>query len=204
MFENLKAYFPRGKWKLPVSIITGMLFGFSFLAIYLSRAGSYLSDEPEVCVNCHVMSPHYATWFHSSHREVATCNDCHVPQENIFRSYFFKAKDGYRHSRIFIFKNEPQIIQIKEEGIIAVQNNCLRCHIDQVHPVSLANVTGVNYKYGEGKLCWDCHRHVPHGRVRSEAATPQSFFPRLNPVIPEWIRESEKNVRSINFENNND
>ncbi len=199
MFTKLKEFLPPQKWKLPVSIVSGMLVGFLLLTIYLSRAWSYLSDEPEVCVNCHVMAPHYATWSHSSHREVATCTDCHVPHDNIVRSYFFKAKDGERHTRIFILRKEPQIIQIKEEGIVAVQGNCLRCHIQNVAPVSLANVDGDNYKHGEGKLCWGCHRHIPHGTVRSEAATPQAYFPRLNPIIPNWLKE-DKIIRSINYE----
>jgi cytochrome c nitrite reductase small subunit len=199
MIKMIKEYFPPQKWKLPVSIVSGMLVGFLFLTIYLSRAGSYLSDDPAVCVNCHVMAPHYSTWFHSSHREIATCNDCHVPQDNIVRSYYFKAMDGMRHSRMFIFRQEPQIMQIKEDGIFAVQSNCLRCHIQNVHPVSLANVDGENYQHGEGKLCWDCHRHVPHGTVRSEAATPHSYFPKLNPIIPNWIKE-DKIIRSINYE----
>jgi hypothetical protein len=38
--------------------------------------------------------PQYVTWFHSRHREVATCNDCHVPHDNIVRHYAFKASDG--------------------------------------------------------------------------------------------------------------
>jgi cytochrome c nitrite reductase small subunit len=107
--------------------------------------------------------------------------------------------DGMRHARMFILRQEPQIMQIKEDGIVAVQSNCLRCHIKNVHPVSLANVDGENYQYGEGKLCWDCHRHVPHGTVRSEAATTHSYFPKLDPIFPNWIKE-EKIFRSINFE----
>jgi cytochrome c nitrite reductase small subunit len=35
--------------------------------VHISRAASYLSDEPEVCINCHVMDNAYATWRHGSH-----------------------------------------------------------------------------------------------------------------------------------------
>ena len=192
MFANIKTFFPPQKWRLSVSIVSGILVGFLLLTIHLSRAGSYMSDAPEVCVNCHVMAPHYATWMHSSHREVAKCSDCHVPQDNIVRSYFFKAKDGLRHSSMFIFRQEAHAIQMKEDGIYAVQSNCIRCHIDQIQSVSLADVNGENYKDGAGKLCWDCHRHVPHGTVRSETSVPHTYLPDLH--------KGDKIIRSINYE----
>ena len=60
-------------------LLTGVIFGLGAYLVYVSKAYSYLSDDPKVCVNCHVMGPYYATWQHSSHKMVATCNDCHVP-----------------------------------------------------------------------------------------------------------------------------
>ncbi len=39
------------------------------------RAPSFLTDDPEACVNCHLMRSAYLTWRHSSHAEVAHCND---------------------------------------------------------------------------------------------------------------------------------
>lgn len=155
----------------------GIVVGFVGLIIYISNASSYLSDDPETCINCHIMIPQYDTWQHSSHREHTNCNDCHVPHENIVRKYFFKANDGLRHATIFTLRTEPDVIFIKEAGKTVVQNNCLRCHIDQVHPVSITNVTGENYKLGEGKLCWECHVTTPHGEVRNEASTPISHYP---------------------------
>ena len=48
--------------------------------MYLLRAHTYfVGDDPSACVNCHIMTPYYATWSHSSHGRDATCNDCHVP-----------------------------------------------------------------------------------------------------------------------------
>jgi cytochrome c nitrite reductase small subunit len=66
----------------------------------ISEAASYLSDDPEACINCHIMIPQYATWRHSSHGRDTVCNDCHVPQDSVFAKYYFKAKDGLRHSAI--------------------------------------------------------------------------------------------------------
>ncbi len=178
---------PPDKWRLPVIILSGTILGIIILLVYTSRAHSYLSDDPKTCINCHVMYPQYATWMHSSHKAAATCNDCHVPHDNIFRTYFFKAKDGLRHATIFTARAEPQVIQIKQAGINVVQENCIRCHKQLVDMVSIVQVTGENHLEGTGFRCWDCHRETPHGTVNSLASTPYSLVPRLESVIPEWM-----------------
>lgn len=92
---------PPGRWQLPVILILGVMVGIILLLFRASNAHSYLSDKPETCINCHVMFSEYASWSHSSHRERATCNDCHVPQDNFVRTYLFKAMDGLRHASVF-------------------------------------------------------------------------------------------------------
>ncbi|MBN2174164.1 MAG: cytochrome c nitrite reductase small subunit, partial [Bacteroidales bacterium] len=119
---------PPPDWQTPVIILMGIMVGLGLYIFRISNAVSYLSDKPETCINCHVMNPQFATWMHSSHREVAHCNDCHVPHNNVFNKYYFKAKDGLRHATIFTARAEPQVIFIKEEGKEAVQQNCIRCH----------------------------------------------------------------------------
>jgi cytochrome c nitrite reductase small subunit len=156
-------------------------------AFKLSNAISYLSDDEHACINCHVMTPQYATWFHSSHRERAKCNDCHVPHDNIFRKYFFKASDGLRHSFMFTFNLEPQVIRIKEAGKSVTQENCIRCHKNQIENVSINTITLKNSLEGKGHLCWDCHREVPHGRVHSQASTQNAIVPPLHPALPDWL-----------------
>lgn len=190
---------PPEKWRLPVIILSGIIAGIGFLIFHISRASSYLSDDPKTCINCHVMYPQYATWSHSSHREAALCNDCHVPQDNFFRTYYFKAMDGLRHSSIFTMRWEPQIIQIKEAGRNVVQENCIRCHRDMADMVSIVEVTSDNYEEGKGKRCWDCHREVPHSTVYGLASTPHSLVPRLPSVLPEWLLEfTSKNNKQTN------
>lgn len=168
-------------------ILFGIMVGLGLVIFKVSNAISYLSDEPAACVNCHIMTPQYATWFHSSHRQVASCNDCHVPQNNPVRKYWFKANDGFRHASIFTLRLDPQVIQIKEDGKTVVQENCIRCHLNQVNFVSSSYITGRNYKEGKGNLCWDCHRNIPHGTVHSQASTPYARVPRLKPAIPDWL-----------------
>ncbi|HPI19051.1 MAG TPA: cytochrome c nitrite reductase small subunit [Candidatus Kapabacteria bacterium] len=173
-------------------IFAGLAVGLGLTIVQISNAPSYLSDEPTACINCHIMTPQYATWQHSSHREWTNCNDCHVPHNNIVRKYFFKASDGLRHASMFTLRLEPQVIQIKEAGKTVVQENCIRCHVNQLNPVSAINVTGHNYTNGEGNLCWDCHREVPHGRVNSLASTPNAIVPGLSPALPNWLEKTIK------------
>lgn len=180
---------PPDKWRLPVIILSGTIVGMLFLLVYTSRAHSYLSDDPSTCVNCHVMYPQYATWMHSSHKDAANCNDCHVPHDNFFRHYLFKAKDGLRHATIFTARGEPQVIRIKEAGINVVQENCIRCHRDLIDMVSIVRVTGDNHMTGEGFRCWDCHRETPHGTVNSLAAAPHALVPRMESIVPDWMKK---------------
>lgn len=186
-FFNL--FLPPVRWRLPVIVLLGIIVGLGALIIRLSNAPSYLSDEPKTCVNCHVMYPQYASWFHSSHREAANCNDCHVPHNNAVNKYFFKAKDGLRHSYMFTFRLEPQVIRIKEAGQGVVQENCKRCHADLVSMVNLTEVTAKNSLSGKGHRCYDCHRNTPHGEVNSLASYPSSLIPRLESVSPKWLED---------------
>ena len=133
MVGLIKFFIPPQGWGRVAAIIGGAMLGLLFYIVYISNAVSYLSDNPETCVNCHIMAPEFATWAHSSHREVAHCNDCHVPHNNVFNKYYFKAKDGMRHAYMFTMRMEPQTIFIREEGKHVVQQNCLRCHDKLVH-----------------------------------------------------------------------
>lgn len=186
--EILKKILPPQKWKLPVIILLGIITGLAIYMFKISNAPSYLSESPSTCINCHVMNPQYASWFHSSHRENATCNDCHVPHNNLASKYFFKMKDGLRHSTIFSLRTEPQVIRIKQAGLNVVQENCKRCHENVNTNVNTVNVTGQNYSHGDGKLCWECHREVPHGTVTSLSSTPNAIVPKLESPVPKWLQ----------------
>jgi cytochrome c nitrite reductase small subunit len=104
------------------------------------------------------MAPQYATWSHSSHREAAHCNDCHVPHNNTVNKYYFKAKDGLRHSTIFTMRAEPQVIFILEAGQRVVKQNCIRCHEKVLIDNRMASVNPGFTMLREDRQCWDCHR----------------------------------------------
>jgi cytochrome c nitrite reductase small subunit len=187
--RGLRAVAPPPQWAFPVAIAVGAGFGLAALTFHVSRASSYLSDNPETCVNCHVMATQYATWFHSRHRQVATCNDCHVPHDNKIRHYAFKASDGTRHAFMFTFRLEPQVIRIHAAGQRVVQENCIRCHDGTVHVTTLAEVRGDDAMAEDGLRCWACHRETPHGRVRGLAAVPYEHIPLVGPATPAWLRD---------------
>lgn len=189
---------PPPKWRTAAVIVTGIIVGMGFFVFHISKATSYLSDEPTTCINCHVMYPQYASWMHSSHREWATCNDCHVPQDNIFRAYYFKASDGARHATIFTARAEPQVILIKQAGENVVQENCKRCHQDLIDMVQLTEHTGRTARNGEGRFCWDCHSEVPHGTVQSLSSAPYSLVPRMPSVLPDWLSTYLKSKKDSN------
>jgi cytochrome c nitrite reductase small subunit len=189
MKNIFKRLVPPDNWKVPVIVALGIFFGLGFFVIYISNAFSYLSDDPKTCINCHVMNPQYATWERGSHGKVATCNDCHVPQDNFIRKYWFKANDGLRHATYFTMRWEPQVITIKDAGKNAVQENCIRCHNNLVHPIGLRAISNKNVQDQTGKYCWECHRETPHGRVNSLSSTPYARIPQNKISIPNWLEK---------------
>lgn len=186
MKKLLETFIPSDQWKIPAILILGIFTGLFLYSFYISKASSYLSDSPKTCLNCHVMTPQYATWFHSSHREVTNCNDCHVPQDNFFRHWIFKAKDGLRHATIFTLRAEPQVIHIKEAGIKVVQANCVRCHNKLFEPQK--KIAG-EFQHAEERLCWECHRETPHGTVNSLSSVPFARVPLPESPVPDWIKK---------------
>jgi cytochrome c nitrite reductase small subunit len=183
---------PPERWKFPVLIITAIFTGLFLYAFYISNAFSYLGDNPETCVNCHVMAPQYATWNHSSHREKTNCNDCHVPHDNVFSKYLFKAKDGLRHATIFTLRREPQVIFIKEAGEKAVHRNCLRCHSTLITDNRLLSYNSNTHEFRMERNCLDCHRETPHGRVNSLSSVPYARVPLPESPVPQWLKNMTK------------
>jgi len=187
---------PPHKWRPAAIIAVAAFIGLGLYVLRLSNAASYLSDDPQACVNCHLMTPQYVSWKHSSHGEVAHCNDCHVPHNNFVNKYFFKAKDGLYHASIFTIRAEPQVIRAKEASIEVIQNNCIRCHTDQVTDAKTASFVENHHEKRTDRLCWECHREVPHGRVKSLSSVGfqiepiRKYAPADREIIPLWLRES--------------
>ena len=170
-------------------ILGGIIAGLGIYIIYMSRAYSYLLDEPSTCVNCHIMTPYYQSWNHSSHAQWTTCNGCHVPQNNVAEKYAFKAMDGLYHAAVFTVKKEPQTIRPRDAGLQVIMNNCIRCHTQlNTEFVQTGMITYADVKKGQGKACWDCHAHVPHTKISNLASSPNAIVPLPASPVPEWLK----------------
>lgn len=186
--QFLNKLVPPDKWKIPVLIASGIFAGLGLFSFYISNATSYLGNKSETCINCHIMVPQYATWYHSSHREKTSCNDCHVPHNNVVSKYFFKAKDGLRHATIFTLRREPQVIFIREASMQVVHQNCIRCHGELLTDSRLLRYTRETHEFRMERKCWECHRETPHGGENSLSSVPYARAPLPGPVAPAWLR----------------
>lgn len=182
--------FPTRKRKIIAILLSGIIAGGGGLFLYMLRAHTYLGNDPSACVNCHIMAPYYATWFHSSHSRNATCNDCHVPHQNAVKKWKFKGMDGMRHVSAFLTQSEPQVIRANEESSRVIMENCIRCHTQlNTEFVKTGKIDYMKTKVGEGKACWDCHRDIPHGGQSNLAITPHALVPYPETPVPDWLKK---------------
>lgn len=186
LLRLLDLILPPPQWRLPVALVVAATMGIGAVVFVKSKAHSYMFDNPKACINCHIMTPQYVSWFHSSHAQVATCNDCHVPQDNIFKTFLHKALDGGRHSALFTIRAERQAIQAIDASKNVIQGNCVRCH-DFVNFDVSTKVNLEQIHQGQGKACWDCHAEVPHGVVRSLSSVPNAKMQLETPKLPSWL-----------------
>ena len=196
--EIFTTIFSTRKRKIIAIILGGIICGLGGYTAYASRVGSYLSDKPAACVNCHIMAPYYATWSHSSHGRNTTCNDCHVPHDNAARKWVFKGMDGVRHAAIFSVNGEHEVIQAIEKSDAVIMANCIRCH-EQLNTefVKTGKITYHQTMEGAGKACWDCHKNVAHGRI-GLSSTPNSLVPYPKTSVPEWLKKLIPDKRNDN------
>ena len=57
--------------------LLGIPIGVGAFTFVYAKGGSYMTNDPQACANCHIMHDHYDAWMKSSHHSVATCNDQH-------------------------------------------------------------------------------------------------------------------------------
>jgi cytochrome c nitrite reductase small subunit len=145
--------------------LLGAMIGLGGFTFVYARGYSYLSNDPEVCGNCHVMDEHLASWAKASHKGVAGCNDCHTPHDLIGK-YVVKARNGFWHSFYFTTGTYPYPLRITEGNHEVTEEACRYCHapiteaIDHRPPARGAGMNGD----GEGTqlTCTRCHRYVGH------------------------------------------
>lgn len=149
---------PRRWLTIALIAVTGMGLGLSFYTFRYAKGFSYLSSDPKVCANCHIMQPQYDSWIKSSHHRVARCVECHLPHDFLGK-YLAKIENGYFHSRAFTLQNFHEPIEITKKNARILEQNCINCHQDMVsdiaHRGSIHNRTAIS--------CTHCHAAVGHG-----------------------------------------
>jgi cytochrome c nitrite reductase small subunit len=145
----------RGRALLALAIMAGGLAGLGAFTFHYGEGTAYLRNDPKGCANCHVMQGHYDAWQASSHRHVATCNDCHLPH-NFVGKWVTKGDNGFFHSLAFTTGDFHEPIQIKARNRRVTQGACLHCHGDLVNHMLPAEPGG------DMVLCIQCHADVGH------------------------------------------
>ena len=107
--------------------VIGAALGLGAYTFIYAKGASYLSTDPAVCANCHIMGEHFAAWQRSSHRAVAGCADCHMPHDLIGK-YAAKASNGFWHSVAFTTGRFPDPLLIKPHNRAIVERACRDCH----------------------------------------------------------------------------
>ena len=136
-------------------IAVGLTAGLGGYTFQQGEGLSYFLDDPQACVNCHVMRDQYESWNHSSHRTWATCNDCHMPAAKIDGLYT-KALNGWNHSVKFTTGDFPEPIVINERNRRIALENCIRCHGIMVSEMHIEHADTGSYR------CIECHGNVGH------------------------------------------
>lgn len=139
-----------------VGVAIGLSVGIGLFTFVYAKGYSYMSNDPVACANCHVMNEQYNGWQKSSHKGVATCNDCHTPADFIGK-YTTKASNGFWHSYYFTFNNFHEPIQISGRNLRITEESCRKCHADLT-----SSISAHTEKATDEISCIRCHRSVGH------------------------------------------
>lgn len=137
-----------------LGVCLGLGAGLGGYTFVYARGGSYLTNDPAACANCHVMDEYYTGWTRSSHHAVAVCNDCHTPH-GLVPKYATKARNGFWHSFAFTTGRFPEPLQITPRNRRIAESSCRGCHreiVDAIEP------------HGPDLRCVRCHGSVGHPR----------------------------------------
>lgn len=142
---------------LAAAVALGLAAGLGAFTFGYAKGYSYLTNDPQACANCHVMTEHLDAWTKSSHRAVAGCNDCHTPH-TLVGKYVTKARNGFWHSFYFTTGRFADPLRITDRNGRITERACRDCHAevtDAIDPASAA--------HGAAPLsCVRCHKYVGH------------------------------------------
>ncbi|MGH7677783.1 MAG: cytochrome c nitrite reductase small subunit [Gemmatimonadaceae bacterium] len=139
-----------------LALLLGLTIGLGAFTFVYARGYSYLSNDASVCANCHVMQEHLDAWNKSTHRSVATCNDCHTPH-NLVGKYTVKARNGFWHSFYFTTGRYPDPLRITERNREVTAGTCRYCHSEIISAIDDPDAHA-----GQRANCVRCHQYVGH------------------------------------------
>lgn len=157
----------------------GVALGLGAFTFVYARGASYLSTDPAVCANCHIMDEHFEAWQRSSHRVAAGCSDCHMPHD-LAGKYLAKASNGFWHLLAFTTGRFPDPLQIKPQNRTITEDACRECHADIVAAIdppsegpavevrsgrlasSRPQIHDGSVVAGARESCIRCHTYVGH------------------------------------------
>lgn len=148
---------------LVVVVLIGAFMGVGGFTFVYAKGYSYMSNDPAVCGNCHIMDEHLDAWNKSSHKGVATCNDCHTPH-NLVGKYTVKAKNGFWHSFYFTTGDFPDPLRITEANHEVTEEACRYCHSEITEAIEHGTTPASVDLSGDQEqfTCTRCHRYVGH------------------------------------------
>lgn len=154
-------------------VLLGAALGLGMFTFSYAEGLSYLSNDPSACVNCHVMREQFDGWSHSTHKAVATCNDCHTPHR-FPDKWIVKGINGFNHSFAFTTGNYPDPIRIRQFNANIAQENCIACHTTMVGQINHSVASAPD----EAELnCVRCHGNVGHGNAARVQTDPAGAGP---------------------------
>ncbi len=198
--------------------LVGLLF-IVFVAVALvgGRKFYHYAESSEFCGSCHEMDVHYDSLMASKHNNehVHACHTCHIGP-GLKGFLHAKLSDG-THDSIEHFrktyltsKDSGLFIDIAEDSVSIVHNNCVDCHLNEEFTKDKTHVEKVllSKKMGEDGepadlTCMDCHVGLVHPHMKAdvfkayvEAKTPpfgtysqEDCFACHRHATPEVVKE---------------
>lgn len=148
-----------------LALVIGLGVGLGAFTFVYAEGDSYLSNDPAACINCHVMREQYDGWTKSSHHAVATCNDCHLP-DDFLGKWVTKASNGFWHSLAFTTGDFPDPMLIKPHNREIADQACLKCHSPIAESMFLRHPTP------PVASCLGCHVSVGHPTFNTPSLLP--------------------------------
>ncbi len=108
------------------------------------------SESPEFCAKCHNHEVEWEAFSHHGAHRRELCVDCHLPNEDLPRHFFWKSIDGMKDVFLFYAGMFTDDTRLGAHGKHVLQQNCLRCHETTVMRID------------PERPCWECHRGVRH------------------------------------------